>query len=324
MRVLPLASTGTVVSSAWMRSAAKTCAADRLDQRHQRRRRRRRPSRPASRRRARCLRARRPSLWRLSGRCRPYLANRTCASRPGPARPRAIGCDGAGGCVIALAGPAGELLAHVLDHLPLARDELQRLGHVLADLAQGRPAAARAGRRQRIDDALARQMLGQRPARRLAPLERRHIDCCARRGCRDPCRRLGLPRHLLPSSASCSSSCSSSAPRSDGLAEPLVPQLGDRELELLDQHRAVLRFALRRQPCGALGHEHRLQRRDIVGQRIVNAHRRRENHRTICVSDPTIRASIHNAAISRPPAAARCAAAAASRCLRADSPAAPA
>ena len=36
------------------------------------------------------------------------------------------------------AGPAGELLAHVLDHLPLARNELQRLGHVLADLAQCR------------------------------------------------------------------------------------------------------------------------------------------------------------------------------------------
>ena len=66
-----------------------------------------------------------------------------------------------------LAGPAGELLAHVLDHLPLARHHLQRLGHVLAQLAQ-RAAAARAGRRRRIDDALARQMLGQRPARRLA------------------------------------------------------------------------------------------------------------------------------------------------------------
>lgn len=33
------------------------------------------------------------------------------------------------------AGPADELLAHMLDHLPLARNELQRLGHVLADLA---------------------------------------------------------------------------------------------------------------------------------------------------------------------------------------------
>src|SRR6266545_3296104 len=28
-----------------------------------------------------------------------------------------------------LAGPAGELLAHMLDHLPLLWDKLQRLGH---------------------------------------------------------------------------------------------------------------------------------------------------------------------------------------------------
>jgi hypothetical protein len=34
-------------------------------------------------------------LWRLSGRCRPYLANSTCANSNGPARPRAIGCEGA-------------------------------------------------------------------------------------------------------------------------------------------------------------------------------------------------------------------------------------
>ena len=35
-----------------------------------------------------------------------------------------------------LAVPAGELLAHRLDHLPLARDHLQRLGDVLAQLRQ--------------------------------------------------------------------------------------------------------------------------------------------------------------------------------------------
>jgi hypothetical protein len=40
------------------------------------------------------------SLCRLSGRCAPYLPNSTSASSCGPARPRAIGCDGAGGCVI--------------------------------------------------------------------------------------------------------------------------------------------------------------------------------------------------------------------------------
>ena len=33
-----------------------------------------------------------------------------------------------------LAGPAGQLLAHGLDDLPLARNDLQRLGDVLADL----------------------------------------------------------------------------------------------------------------------------------------------------------------------------------------------
>jgi hypothetical protein len=33
------------------------------------------------------------------------------------------------------AGPADELLARVLDHFPLARNELQHLGHVLPDLA---------------------------------------------------------------------------------------------------------------------------------------------------------------------------------------------
>lgn len=42
-----------------------------------------------------------------------------------------------------LAVPARELLPHGLDHLPLARDHFQRLGHVLAELRQ---AAAAAGR----------------------------------------------------------------------------------------------------------------------------------------------------------------------------------
>src|SRR5580700_3435498 len=51
-----------------------------------------------------------------------------------------------------LARPARELLAHVLDHLPLARDELQRLGHILAELVQN-AAAAWTGARPRISTA---------------------------------------------------------------------------------------------------------------------------------------------------------------------------
>ena len=40
------------------------------------------------------------SLCRFSGRCWPNLASMIIASRFGPARPRAIGWNGAGGCVI--------------------------------------------------------------------------------------------------------------------------------------------------------------------------------------------------------------------------------
>src|SRR5689334_1254607 len=91
------------------------------------------------------------------------------------------------------ASPANELLAHVLDHLPLAWNELQRLGDVLADLAQPAIAAAWAGGRHRIDKAFPRQMLWQRPAGWLAALERWHrnpLGCHLRGG-------LGLRRVLL-------------------------------------------------------------------------------------------------------------------------------
>jgi hypothetical protein len=60
-----------------------------------------------------------------------------------------------------LAVAAGEFLAHVLDHLPLPRNALQRLGDVLAQLAQPRAATAQAGGRARLDHPLARQMLGE-------------------------------------------------------------------------------------------------------------------------------------------------------------------
>jgi hypothetical protein len=74
-----------------------------------------------------------------------------------------------------LACPAGVLLPHVLDHLPLAGHQLQRLGHVLAQLVQG-STTARAGLRARVDDALAWQMVGQGPTCRLTPFERLHLN----------------------------------------------------------------------------------------------------------------------------------------------------
>jgi len=64
-----------------------------------------------------------------------------------------------------LAVAAGELLSDMLDHLPLPRDHLQRLGDILAQFAQPCAAAAQAGRGGRLDHPLARQMLGERLTR---------------------------------------------------------------------------------------------------------------------------------------------------------------
>ena len=55
----------------------------------------------------------------------------------------------------------------MLDHLPAPRLALERLGDVLAQLAD-RAAALGAGAGGGIDDPLARQVLRQRPAGRLA------------------------------------------------------------------------------------------------------------------------------------------------------------
>src|SRR6516225_1247898 len=69
-----------------------------------------------------------------------------------------------------LAVPAGELLAHRLDHLPLARDYLQRLGDILAQLGQPAAAAAWTAPRRLDDYALALNGIGKGFAHRpLAP-----------------------------------------------------------------------------------------------------------------------------------------------------------
>jgi hypothetical protein len=98
-----------------------------------------------------------------------------------------------------------------------------------------------------------------------------------------------------------------------GLTEPLMPQLADRVFELLDQQRTVLRFALRGDACRTLGNEHRLQRLDIIGQRISGAHRLSGNHKPPRLSEPPDQVWIQNVAISRRLAVATCAAASANR-----------
>ncbi len=70
-----------------------------------------------------------------------------------------------------LALPAGEALAHRLDHLPPAGHDFERLGHVLAELRQLRRTAARAALRRGDHDPLARQMLRERLSDRPLALE---------------------------------------------------------------------------------------------------------------------------------------------------------
>jgi hypothetical protein len=153
-----------------------------------------------------------------------------------------------------LAGPAGELLAHVPDHLEAARHIVEGLGRLLADPAQS-GAAIGAGAGGGMQHLFARQMLGQQPARRLLFLDRflddrRHLG----RGSRQA---LGL----------------------------VALQALDRQLELLDLARQLLRgppelgAPVARQlelQLGDLGpRRHRiarhlgddpLQRGDVVGQ----------------------------------------------------------
>ena len=77
-----------------------------------------------------------------------------------------------------LAIPAGELLPHGLDNLPRARDALQCLGDILAELAQAVAAAALAGRRCFHHDAFARQMGGEIQTRPRRPA----LECSHLRG----------------------------------------------------------------------------------------------------------------------------------------------
>ncbi|MGY4297849.1 hypothetical protein ACVWXN_005944 [Bradyrhizobium sp. i1.4.4] len=87
-----------------------------------------------------------------------------------------------------LAIAAGELLAHCLDDLEAARDLLQRLGHILADLRQPRSAAAGAARRSLDNDALVFDVV--RPGLAYRPLAREGAHALG-------LRRRGLSRKLI-------------------------------------------------------------------------------------------------------------------------------
>lgn len=175
-----------------------------------------------------------------------------------------------------LAVPAGELLAHTLDDLPLAGDHLQRLGDILTEPGQARPTAAQAGAWSRHDDPLSGQMLRERLAGRSLARERRH-----RRGRGHP--RLGrgdlggdlvaggaglklfeLQLHLIQQPGGAL-----------GVrAVALTVELRDLQLQMRDQGLIVGCLGAGDGDLGAGGQKHRLERFNIVRQGLVaNVHR---------------------------------------------------
>ena len=140
-----------------------------------------------------------------------------------------------------LAVPAGELLPHRLDDLEAARDLLQRLGHVLAQLRQPRSAAAGAARRRFDDDALALDVV--RPGLAHRPLARegahgwfsppRPAPRVHPRSQRPPVLRAAIPAGR--SAAGC-------AP---GAGRTFAFQLVDQQLQMRDQRLGVGQLRLR-------------------------------------------------------------------------------
>jgi hypothetical protein len=71
-----------------------------------------------------------------------------------------------------------------------------------------------------------------------------------------------------------------------GLTKPIVPQLPDRELELLNQQRTMPRFTLCRggpllgsAECRPLRNDQRMRTRQTDRKRIIKAHHRSWNHK---------------------------------------------
>ena len=180
-----------------------------------------------------------------------------------------------------LAAAAGDLLPHVLDHLPAARHAFEGLGHVLAQLADG-AAALGAGAGRGVDDPLARQVLRQGPAGRLAGAARpcRVVD----RRCRDLGRGLRFGGGLLELGQLQLELGDDVASALGGLAVLLAPGLGEQQLQALDLQPGAghsLRPrppAVRRAPRGSS----RARRRGQSGSESKSSHRRTKQNRRAC------------------------------------------
>jgi hypothetical protein len=218
-----------------------------------------------------------------------------CASRPGPARPRAIACEEAGGYVIA------------------SRERQENFSHTCAITFHWR------GINSRVSVTSSPSLCKTLPQHEQA--DGAGWTTRSRGRCSGNGRRAGRLRSKLSTlvfvlaaaatwdlrpasdasssvSASRSSSCSRRGAAFGGLTEPLVAQLGDGELHLLDQQRTRLRL-------GALGKQHRLERLDVVGKGVGAGHESNcSTARAICDRQSRHRVTMpHQASTNAQPAA---------------------
>ena len=171
--------------------------------------------------------------------------------------------------------PAGELLADMLDHLPLARDRFQRLGDIFAQLAQPPAAAAKASGRSRHDHPLARQMLGEGLARGTLAGEGRHRCGLGHRHLGGDLVHGGRTLHLLKPQLDLIQNprCAFRARAIELARQLLDPQLlvGNQSLIIggLGSGHRQFRFRVRRPACfgdalTASGDQRRFERFDVV------------------------------------------------------------
>jgi hypothetical protein len=173
-------------------------------------------------------------------------------------------------------------------------------------------------------------MCRERSARRLAPLERLHLDVRARRRVRRHLRRSFRLRCILFHVRKPQFELLEHGAAFRGLAEPLMPELGDRELHLFDHQfpgthfrLGVARLCFGFQARRLRGNHHCLQGRNVVGKRITRGRHNRLQH-GLRILESAIHNMSHKVATSQPPAAATSVVASASRSLPEDSRVAPA
>ena len=178
------------------------------------------------------------------------------------------------------ARPAGELLAHMLDDLPLPGNDFERLSDILADLGKPGRAAARALRRPGNDDPLARQMCGKRLARGLLAREGANhggVAGCSSRLLGSKIILRGRRFELLKLEFQLVEQ-----PRLALVARPknLPSQFLDGEPEMRDQRLRTRRLGALVGKLGLASTNETLQHLDIIGQRITSAHHHRRNHKS--------------------------------------------